>query len=501
MPYSTTPNKIPIQQIKRRTVLYFTIATILISAGACFLLFITLGRIADKKESRLLESTAIEMSIALQNYLSECETHCTDVFLNEKINEYAPYMTDYMNSDYEQEQRRNEVKKELAKISAGKCYNDFFIIYSNSDAVGNVSQGAADIAANKGYKAFSAALVDNKDIWAFGTISGMNKIFYLRRLNSSSIFVMSCYIDNLKMVFPEHRDASVVNYILADSDGKVITSDMTDLNTGDIVPKKFVSLFGSDNEVVIDDFYIVARMTQDNGWKVYTVTKNSDFIPNYTIIITIVTIALSIIVLICLVTGVFTFLPITRSDNGQFTGSEYLDAITGTLNEYGLDEKISDMLETSLVGSTYAFIMIGIKDSEQIKSTVSLRYWNDIRLTLAEKAEDFFADKKHHTGRAYDDFIVVFVDYSEFDLFKAHDELRKGCEELCKSFDDFTAGVDGSLKLNVAIGASIYPDHGDDFDTLLGKARQAYKEADSSEKSGFRIFKQRGTDENGKGDE
>ncbi|MBR1724835.1 MAG: diguanylate cyclase, partial [Ruminococcus sp.] len=199
-------------------------------------------------------------------------------------------------------------------------------------------------------------------------------------------------------------------------------------------------------------------------------------------------IGLSIVVLFTLLTGVLAFLPLTKA-NDQLTGSEYLDAITGRLNEYGLDEMISEMLETSLVGSTYAFIMIGIKDSEQIKSTVSLGYWNDIRTSLADKAESFFAERIHHIGRAYDDYIVIFADYSEFDLFKAHNELRNGCEQLLESFRDFVVGEDGSLKLNVVIGASVYPDDGDDFDTLLGKARQAYKAADKKEGSAFSIYK------------
>ena len=499
MPYNSTPDMVPIKQIKRVAILCYTLAIVLAVVISCFLLFITLGRIADKKESLLLESANKNIARAAESYIKNCESECTDVFVNEIISSYAPYTALEKNTDVvEYEQRKNEIKSELSKISAGKCYNDFFIIYSNSDVIGNVSQGATDIAANEGYKAYSEALGDSSDRWTFGSFAGLSKIYYFRRVNSSSIFVMSCYIDNLRVIFPAHTKGTAVNYILADDKGSVIYSDYDDLTTGNKVPKKYASLFKSDSEVVIDDFYIASRIKMETGWTVYTITKNSDFIPNYTIIITIATIALSIVVLISIITGMLVFFPSSKLSE-QLTGGEYLDTITGTLNEYGLDEMISDMLETSLVGSTYAFIMIGIKDSEQIKSTISLRYWNDIRFNLAEKAESFFEGRKHHIGRAYDDYIVVFADYSEFDLFKAHDELSRGCEQLYKSFENFAVGKDGALKLSVAIGASVYPDHGDDFDTLLSKARMAYKDADKKQKNCFSVYKNRSADENGKG--
>lgn len=494
MPYNSTPNNLPIRKIRRRTMIGYTAAMLLTVATATILLFLTLGRTADEKESRLIESGARNTTLAADNYIKDCESECNEVFVNETILKYSPCILSEARRSSGYEQSKAEIKGQLSKISAGKCYNDFFLIYSNSDTIGNVSQVADDVTAKSGYSLFAETLDGSSDKWVFGEFGEFTKIYYLRRLNEDAIFVMSCYTGSLNIVFPSYHTDSEVDYLLTDESGSVIFSDIKKIRSGNHIPSKYSSLFHKENESVIDDYYIASRIKMKNGWTVYAVTTNSDFFPSYTVVLTITLIGMSAVVLISLLTGILAF-SIGPKQSEQITGGEYLDPVTGTLNEYGLDEMISEVLETSLVGSTYAFIMIGIKDHEQIKSTVSLRYWNDIRLALAEKAESFFENRKHHIGRAYDDYITVFADYSEFDLFKAHDELKKSCEELYRSFEDFTAGDDGTLKLDITIGASIYPDDGDDFDTLLGKARQAYKLANHREKNRFGIYKNPHSDE------
>ena len=494
MPYSSIPTRVPVKNMRRRATLFFTLSTLVIVYAVTLTLYIVLGRLADKKESRILESAARQLSLSVNNYLSEQEQECNDVFLNETISDYYPGAGD---TEHDREKLKNDVKNQLSHISAGKCYNDFFIVYSNSDTVGNVSQGAQEIVSKHGFSAFDNALEGSFDKWSFAHIGKASKVFYMRKMSDSSIFVMSFHANNINIVFPAHDDISAVNYILTTINGIVITSDIDKAESGKALPGDCESMFKGDNEVIINENYVGARTLVTGDWRVYAITQNRDFYPSLTILISVTTIAVACIILICYMTGLLSFLKFSV-DDGEITGSEYLDPITGRLNEYGLDEMISDMLETSLVGSIYGFFIIGIKDSEQIKSTVSLRYWNDIRIKLSDKTEEYFKDRDHHIGRAYDDYIIVFADYSEFDLFKAHAELEKNCAGLGNFFKDFTVGEQNELKLDIVIGASVYPDHGDDFDTLLGKARQAYKTASDKPKLNYHIFKNRtGSDSKG----
>ncbi|MBR1724576.1 MAG: hypothetical protein IJ723_06120, partial [Ruminococcus sp.] len=269
MPYRSTPNKLPIRRIKRRTIIFFTLSTIIIVLGIAFSMFVTLAKISDQKESKLMESSATELTLVMNNYLEERESECNDVFRNEVISSYAPFVNTTGETEFDREQHKSNVKKELSNISAGKGYNDFFIVYSTSEAVGNVSQGAFELVSTKGYQAYSDMLGGAGDLWSFGDLLGPNKLFYLRRMNDSSIFVMSCYIDNLEKIFPANDKVSIVEYILADENEKVIISDLKDVKTGEKVPERYTSLFKSGNEAVVDDFYTGAKTVMNCGWYVY----------------------------------------------------------------------------------------------------------------------------------------------------------------------------------------------------------------------------------------
>jgi GGDEF domain-containing protein len=308
--------------------------------------------------------------------------------------------------------------------------------------------------------------------------------------------LISSYLDEIQNIFHIGSSYSASTFIVSDENGRVVFSDDR-FAAGDEVSEEYTALFeNKDGECAVNSTYIAASLVTDCGWQAIAVCDSPKFVTLTPKSVAVVLAVGAALVIICILCG--------KVACAQFEGAqlvnpenEFIDPLTGRLNEYGLDEKISELVETSIVGSTYALALICVKDSERLKTTVPPHYWNDVRVKLCETAEEFFSGKRFEIGRV-DDKIAVFADYSEFDLFKAHENLERGCKDLCRAFSNFTVGAKGDMKLHVSIGASIYPDHAEEFDSLLELSERALLEAEESGDDSVVIYSPEKHGEDGK---
>lgn len=477
--------------------IFYTAAMLILALVGTVYLYIHLRQMAVNKCASLNEAMALHISEAVDNFCENVETDCSRVFKEKTVMSYDPVLEDY--PGYENSRRKNEVKNKMLELAAGKSYNDFFIMFSDYSTVGKVSASADDYIATRVSAGKTHLLGDDNDTWVFAPDGVSRKIYYLRRVTDHSIMVLSCYVDELEplIALSGLNRKSESSVILTDKSGRVIVSELSSENTGMPLSAEIAGMFTDVNETAVADGFIGTTAASRCGWRVFAISYDTMKLADSTMLTSGWLVIVFGVVLLSILIGLISTTGLTGADIDH-QDSEYIDPISGRLNEYGLDEKISDRIETSLVGSTYAFIVIGIKDYETIKQTVSLAFRRSMVEKLVSISEGYFTERKFYIGRISGDRIVLFVDFSEFDLFKSHDKLKKECTAFGKEFEDFTVDESGALKLGVNVGVCIYPDHAEDYDSLLEKAEAACAEAELESGSCTVICADGGKDGKGK---
>ncbi|SDA19119.1 hypothetical protein SAMN02910447_01406 [Ruminococcus sp. YE71] len=467
--------------------MFYTVLILTIVIIGSLLLYFHIRHTVEKKLRSEVTSLALQMATTVNNFTASAELDCTEAFRSGCATDFDPISGQI--EEYEAQAAKTEMKNRLLGLSAGKNYNDFFFIYSDSETVGKVSSGTSELISRLGYELFSDRLGSQGDCWLYSPAVSSGKVFYLRRATDHSLFVLSFYAEKMETLFP---DAELISntYAVATEKNVIILSNEAGLARGTKIPSDISELFDDQNgESVLKNSTLGASVAVDAGWHVIvTLPSPIPDLPTRAVLLALVMYVAAAASLSWLV-GLVAAAPFRR-DEIKAEGNEFIDPITGKLNEYGLDENISEKIETSLVGSTYAFIVLGVKDPEQVRSAVSSKYWNDIRSKLIAMSEEFFAEKEKEIliGRTQGDRIVVFADFSEFDIFKAHRTLEMTCADFCSSFSGFSAGEDGALKLHVNVGVSVYPDSADDFDSLLEKASKAFLAANRLDGDSFVLY-------------
>ena len=149
-----------------------------------------------------------------------------------------------------------------------------------------------------------------------------------------------------------------------------------------------------------------------------------------------------------------------------------VDKETGLLTAFYFEEEVSDQIETALPGGTWAYTKAVIKDLDIIKERLGEDFVSGGVVKLAELLKEHFGSRSI-IGISENREITLFTDFSDFDIFKAHEDLKLRHEECIRVFKKLLVGENEDYKLNVAVGACIYPDNGRDIDELDYKVRIA----------------------------
>lgn len=477
-------HSVTVRKVRNRMIAFYTTVMIVLFFAAFSYAFINMRKTANSEMAGGMSALELQYAASLNNFTNAVESDCTAAFRNGAVTGYDPIENDY--AEYDNSSLKSEVKSELLDLAAGNMYVDFMIAFSDGSTAGKVSSGTSDLIAAEGFDSLYSDLGGRSDAWLFGLCGKYRRIYYIREITDHSVFLVSMYAEELDKVFALGGSAEDITLFISDGE-MVIYSNSEEAEAGGPLPEKYAEVLESDGECVTDSKYVGASLRSECGWRICAVTNAVSLIKISPLTAANAFMLALILAAISLITGILACGRYTATGISD-PDSEFTDPLTGSLNEYGLDEKISELMETSIVGSTYAFILLRLKDSRQIKSTVSLRCWNGIKIDMTRAAEKYFSDIKTSIGRVSDDMTVVFADYSEFDIFKAHEKLREGCEGFRRSFESFSIGSGNDMKLHVSIGVCIYPDHAEDFDSLLEKAKEALKKADSKDGDSIEFY-------------
>ncbi|MBP3270971.1 MAG: diguanylate cyclase [Ruminococcus sp.] len=480
----TEKRSVTVKRVRKRMTFFFTVIMIIVVLLITAYVYIKLKRISEQRFRENVSAADIQLGSSLDNFTHSWEAVCTDALAHTEVSSFDPITINYTAEQVER--LGGQAGDVLKRTAAGRSCSDFFIIYLDSTTVGTVSDSTREHIDQWGFRMFLERMEGKNDIWLFSSALSDSKAFYLRRARDGAILVLSCDLNSISTLFSQKAFENE-KFILSFKDTVVLSSSSL-YSTGRFLPEEVTGMFNDINgDSFVNDEMTAASIVTDCGWNVMLIADSPIAKVSLSFIVVMAVIVSTAIGFLCWLTGLVSSANFVLAEM-RASGNEFIDETTGRYNEYGLDEKISEKLETSLVGSTYSFILIGIKDSDQVKTAVTSKYWNELRTKLINISESFFSGRKIIVGRTHTDRIVLFVDFSEFDIFKAHQNLEQTCGDFCKAFDGLAAGEDNALRLYVNIGVSIYPDHAEDFDTLLEKAAKALGEADEKEGDSFVVY-------------
>lgn len=478
--------RVSVRKVRNRMMICYTIVTAMLFFAAFTYAFVNLKSIVYKECEEDITALGRQYATAVNRFTKGVENDTSALFTVNELPEYDPVKGGLSPAD--ESELKNSTKEMLLKMSAGKTYVDFMIFYSDGSVIGKASSGTNAALNTESYEYFNDQM-KNGECWLFGLSGANRKIYYIRRLSDHSVLLLSEYIDELDKIINSENGQKQI-FILTDEQQRVIytTADEKKLKHGDAIPKKYSSMFDAENEHVTVNGLTGAKLTTDSGWTAYTIMEQPSLIKISPIDGPSAMAMLLILVLISVATGTLATAKFMAGELAD-TNSEFIDPATGVLNEYGLDEKISELMETSIIGSTYALVLLSIKDAAGIRSTVTYSCWNDTRVNAINIIKEYFGEKAVYIGRISEDRIAAFVNFSEFDIFKAHEAMNTVCGGLPEAFEEFTLGGESDMKLYVSIGVCCYPDHAEDFSSLISKAAEAMKEAEQAEGNSAAFYK------------
>ena len=392
----------------------------------------------------------------------------------------------------------NKITDLMNKASYVFDYADLGIIYSTGNSAGIVSDGIKSLFGADVYGRADVTLSGRDECWMAFFSGDLSRACYLRRLNDNSIFISSFYATKIGIVFNTIAGESNLMLCLTDRSDRVIySSDNMNVTPGERLPTDILEDFdGRTNVIVGSEKGAGCSMELDSGWRVYSVaraqgsgrfsaSRDETFI---TIVgISTLLIFISAGLLVCL------FFMNPRRSRKKLVSET--DDFFGVLTPFYCEEKISDLIETSLVGGTWAFTLVKIKDIAEIRERLGEEFVSGGQKQLANILKESFPDSAIGINTR-DDF-VVFTDFSDFDIFKAHENLRATHEEVKKQFESLLVGDNGDYKLDASMGVCIYPDSGRDYDELDSKAAKALASALAMEGDSLVFYEDKPEDKRG----
>jgi GGDEF domain-containing protein len=121
------------------------------------------------------------------------------------------------------------------------------------------------------------------------------------------------------------------------------------------------------------------------------------------------------------------------------------------------------------------FALIGIKNYRQIFEKFGTQGVNEALNAVTARLEGFYGENTVVGKTGLNEF-VIFADYTDYDLTKAHERLTAGFERLEEVLKDCDFS-DGEGRAECCAGAAVYPDISSDYDELYESAKASLEEA------------------------
>ena len=192
-----------IKRLKQMMLLSVVLIIFLLAAIISVLTIKKTDAALKTKVTSMTSALNVQMQMNLDSYLQRMETIGTLVFAEEEVYQYSA--VDSSNDEYEAIKTEQLIADKLYDLCIMENFVDFAIVYSNNHPVGKMSNGTVKLFGDSLYSDLEAMINRQKtaDGWSTGYKENYKRIYYVKRVNSDAVLVISFYTNELDDVF-EH---------------------------------------------------------------------------------------------------------------------------------------------------------------------------------------------------------------------------------------------------------------------------------------------------------
>lgn len=426
------------------------------------------NKISAKKESELCTALNTQTEQNVSAFLKKLEDTSKLIFSNDKYVSYNA--ADTSNDEYDSIGVENDMTDYFVSLSVMGNYTDFGMVYSNNHTVGKITDGTRNLYSDKIYDAVKEKLDGEKTLWLTGYNGDYTRIYFARRVNPDAIFLSSFFSTEFDSIFFSTANYSDISVMLC-ADGKIIYSSGSE-SPGSKIDKDISDLIAGDSNVtVINANTICAADDCADGWQIITKTDMSDKIGSYK---RTGVMCFAITCAMCIIHLLISFAVVARKNPENISASgrlNKLDGATGLYTAEYTENAIMDKIETCITGSTIALVIVRITNLDLIKLNYGEEAVGEAQRKVSEIIGSVFKNEDIY-GLLEEGEFIVFADFTNYDLFKAHDDMKKSLRSLCAMLGECGLDQDRGY-IRAAVGASVYPDCSNDYDELLECAEKA----------------------------
>lgn len=180
------------------------------------------------------------------------------------------------------------------------------------------------------------------------------------------------------------------------------------------------------------------------------------------------------------ITGILVNTSVWKSELNHWKEKANRDALTGLYNREYFEHYMKMQLESGALTSA-AIVFIDIDDFKQANDTLGHSFGDDILCCMAKRILGVFRHTDIAARYGGDEFVAFVPEVSR-------EVLLARLNQLCGVFRYPYRNGKVQYKISGSIGAAMYPDHGQDYETLLDHADFALYQAKKRGKDQWAIF-------------
>lgn len=180
------------------------------------------------------------------------------------------------------------------------------------------------------------------------------------------------------------------------------------------------------------------------------------------------------------VTGILVNTSVWKTELNHWKEKANRDALTGLYNREYFEHYMKMQLKSGSLTSA-AIIFIDIDDFKQANDTLGHSFGDDILCCMAKRILGVFRHTDIAARYGGDEFVAFVPEVSR-------EVLLARLTQLCSVFRFPYRNGTIQYKISGSIGAALYPEHGQDYETLLGHADSALYEAKNHGKDRWVLY-------------
>jgi diguanylate cyclase (GGDEF)-like protein len=398
------------------------------------------------------------MKSNIENYLSTMYLTSTLIFSRSDLYTYSAVDTTL--SEYDALNMESEISDYLYDLSIMENYSDFGIVYQNNHCIGKMSNATKELFGDNIYEILSGYVVNKRtlDGWFTGYGGNYKRIYYVKQINDTSIFVTSFYTVELSSVFEHPTDLGDITLRLTDENYMTMYSTKEDEIGQPLSHDISKRVSGLSNSSIVDNDYVITVNTCNTDWYVICSIPSDDILKEksqlliYTVIVILVCAIIAFIL-----TNIFSKRVIDPVNTivGRLSKKAQTDQLTGLLNKKSFEDFVSAALETEEENHGFALILMDVDNFKGINDSLGHAVGDEVLAGVGKLLRESFRECDIVGRIGGDEFCVLMKLPENMDDFY-NELISNKCANLENGFHNIYHDADGTPRVSSSMGIAVY---------------------------------------------